>query len=743
MLFYKKIKRKDYIVNSEDYNFQNDVYIPITRDLYLERNIIKRYINALFFFFKDLSNIYYFFLIILFFFNLLTFGFYYNIFYFVFEIIIFIIFYYFLKLINVFIFYLEIIISFFFDIIFFILFFKFNNLIRFKNKIKVIIKFLFYFLINLFLYSIMFIKIFYYYFKIFIIFMLKLIKYLLILIYLFFIYLIFFVFKFISIIFFLQIYFIFFLIYLLYFFIYLIFIINFLIYNKKYYYINFKKYYNNIKFLIKRKFKIIRINNKFTKNKEYYINKKIKIQNYIIKFILFFIFIYELIFYNWNNKIFYERFTFHIWEDIPNDGSDYQNWQANYIYIKYYSERVFFGITGYLYWFIYVWVYKILIPGSQLFHKINWEMELYEIKALTKWDLTLVEEWLYYFYKVFWLLFISNYNEMHRRNIYLDIYSYWFYFIKEDLILYYFQFTLLYIYCFYFIKRIIYKKIIFKLYLFLDYLFIFYFYFSKLNLIYYFYKKFYKNSYLIVIKNLNKLWKYICYIYYFIKQYIFYVLFLLKKIYIFLKTKKLKNKKILKKKKKNIFYSFLLKRNVNLKKNIYLYFSFFFFLFINFLIKIIYYFYYLFEHEKIYSYFNLKKNKIQIKRSIKLKNLWNSELYINKMELRNIKSEQHYLFFKRLLYIKKFESWIYYVTLENTLYKKIKLMTSYYKGKSLKKFNWYDRLMGIPAVFRKSRKLYRNFIALKKLEKKKKRSFYKKKKIKYYSLLNKKKNVYK
>lgn len=459
-----------------------------------------------------------------------------------------------------------------------------------------------------------------------------------------------------------------------------------------------KKFYK-IYFNVKSNFILIKINNIFLK---YFFKLKNIWRNwkfFIVKILIFLEFLFELLFFWKKTTVFKDRYTFFVWDDIRNPDYEYTTWDVNYIFIKYYADRNYFGWSGYFFWRIHILKYEVIIPLSYLIHKYEWKLELYEIKTFTLMEQTSIETFYLYLVKIFNFFIFDDNSFINRKNILLDIYDFIKYFLIEDLFLYYTQINLIikykWKYFWFYLEKFI---ILIKNY---------YDYFNFLII-----KE--RQNYLLIINF----------------RLILVIYILLNFIYIYLKSIFLKFIKILK--KYNKVYKFLFFINLKLYFKILLYIYFF-------LLKII----------KILLYISFNNNNL-IKRLF----FFNSNLKIKKIILKKKNNLTiDYIIFKKYENEQLYILYDHYFAMQaknlislyknnkeqNDLYIYLKsILSTYTNLKSFDKLNWYDRLTGGYAGYFRIYKLYLNYNEKKNVKNKKKYFKFKSRKdIYFFKLKNK------
>ena len=194
-----------------------------------------------------------------------------------------------------------------------------------------------------------------------------------------------------------------------------------------------------------------------------------------------------------------------------------------------------------------------MVPFTYIVNKIQWEYEIWEIEAFYTNNYYEVEITFRHMYKLFDYFFLRTYSNKYRLWLISDLYNFLYYFIWEDLFLYFTQFNLIKNFWLYHLPFLFYRfylkfRFFFKhfkfLYKLIIYLWIFCFYFFKfiflllkilVRFIFFWFKFFYKKfNFLYINKKALDLnvWKIlnILLFYYFVKNKIF--------SYFFLKIKK-------------------------------------------------------------------------------------------------------------------------------------------------------------------------------------------------------------
>lgn len=476
-----------------------------------------------------------------------------------------------------------------------------------------------------------------------------------------------------------------------------IFIFFFLTKKKNTFYLNYKK----IKFFFVN---ILKIKNNLFLN--LYIRLKIKkiltvSLKYFIRFVVFLNFIFELLFFFNKFKIFTDRFIFYVWEDVRDDDFEYTFWTVNYKFTKLYSECSYFSLKGYIYWMLHVWKYRIVIPVSFYINKWEWELELYEIYTFNLIEYTEVEKTIIYFYNQMSYFFLQENSMLNCKNLFLDFYNYIWFFIIEDLFLYYTQCSLIIQYCFVYLKLQIFA------------------YYKKLKYIYFLIFFFFYNINFLKLFNFIKLSNFIKYIYLFFGFLKISIIFIV-----------LKFLKICKKYNKIRKFIFLKKEHSLMWKLILLFFYMFFSLY--FFIKNI-------KNFQVYNFYFVG-NKIKLNYFYKLFVNPNKFLKIDYRLAKHYKKDEYFLFFRRFFFFKSPEIVLWAYQEKKELYDILKKELSKYKNlKSVDKITWYDRLTGANIGYIRTNKIYKYYLKLKYAHWQKKVNKFEKKKNEYFFLLKKKK----
>ena len=423
---------------------------------------------------------------------------------------------------------------------------------------------------------------------------------------------------------------------------------------------------------------------------------------YSIKFLLFLNFLFELLNFFNKPKIFIDRYTFFIWEEIRDEDYEYTYWQVNYKYIKYYADRKYFGLSGYLSWKFHILKYEFFIPFSYFLHKWEWQLELMEIQTFTLWEYTEIEKTFVVIYKYFSYYFLRENSNINRKNLFYDLYYFIWFFLIEDLLLYYCQLALILSYnikwSYFIFTKLIHK--VKNIYINIK-LKIFNIYYKKYHDFLKLIKKIIINKYFYIYFNLLKIFI----LYYFLKFKKFIINFL--KVYKFI---------------------LLIKDYNNLIK-----FQLFIFLFFK---KFLFFYFFNLQVNNNYYYSNLKKfysidnYLLRFDNSFKLQDIL----------FKHYKNEQYYLFFKRFFLFKNMLNVLIILEEKKNLYNVLKTVLSYYKNiKSIDKLTWYDRLIGADAGYLRINKLYLNYLDIKRNQRKKKFIKFKVQKDNYYFYINNKK----
>ena len=168
--------------------------------------------------------------------------------------------------------------------------------------------------------------------------------------------------------------------------------------------------------------------------------KNVIILNYFIKLLILLDFFFHLLFFFNKTRFFQDRFIFYSWEEIRDEEDyEYDNWKVKYVWIKYHADRNYFGLSSYLLWKIHIWKYKFFIPFTYWIHRLEWEWELLEYKTFTQFEYTVFELTWINIYEYIHFYFLTDDTDIHRENLFLDFCDYIYFFIWEDLFLYYIQ----------------------------------------------------------------------------------------------------------------------------------------------------------------------------------------------------------------------------------------------------------------------------------------------------------------